>query len=282
MGKDTKINQAKSLSTANEQQKPRSAMSMLSYQILSLTVKELWRLENIGIRDPVENLKGKKLNSEYIKRFEPSLNYVLHKGPSLIELIPDILDRFRSYPIGLSAGIEKAFLQLAIAPEHREFLRLFYPFEDCRKIVYRHCRVVFGACSSPPLLVASLKKLLEHSSLEYRDTLRCSVVNEIPQNKGNTTKRTILSFVQQFYDPIGILSAATLLPKIWLQEAWKIKLAWDDSLPPEMYNRFSRWLLEMACLSKIEIPRYVNVSGKSELQDFVDASKNRLCGLYFC
>ncbi|GFR11037.1 putative RNA-directed DNA polymerase from transposon X-element [Trichonephila clavata] len=58
-----------------------------------------------------------------------------------------------------------------------------------------------------------------------RDTLRCSVINEIPQNKGNTTKRTILSFVQQFYDPIGILSAATLLPKIWLQEAWKIKLA---------------------------------------------------------
>ncbi|GFQ87569.1 hypothetical protein TNCT_440901 [Trichonephila clavata] len=57
-----------------------------------------------------------------------------------------------------------------------------------------------------------------------RDTLRCSVINEIPQNKGNTTKRTILSFVQQFYDPIGILSAATLLPKIWLQEAWKIKL----------------------------------------------------------
>ncbi|GFS70364.1 putative RNA-directed DNA polymerase from transposon X-element [Trichonephila clavipes] len=177
MGKDTKSNQAKSLPTVNEQQKPRSAMSMLSNQILSLDVKELWSLKTNGIRAPVENLKGKKFNSESIKRFENELdipldgrknlevierapdneifkvgyylphrpiltpaktikirlvfdatarergksyfNDMLHKGPSLIKLIPDILDRFRLYSIALSADIEKAFLQLAIAPEHR-------------------------------------------------------------------------------------------------------------------------------------------------------------------
>ncbi|GFY22142.1 uncharacterized protein TNCV_3297851 [Trichonephila clavipes] len=42
-------------------------------------------------------------------------------GPNLIEQIPDILDRFRRYPIGLSADIEKAFLQLGITPKHRDF-----------------------------------------------------------------------------------------------------------------------------------------------------------------
>ncbi|GFT78924.1 uncharacterized protein TNCV_3093231 [Trichonephila clavipes] len=41
-----------------------------------------------------------------------------------------------------------------------------------------------------------------------------------------------------------------------------------------MNNRFSRWLFEVAYLSKIEIQRYANVSGKSELHVFVDASKN--------
>ncbi|GFX27148.1 integrase catalytic domain-containing protein [Trichonephila clavipes] len=40
----------------------------------------------------------------------PSLNDCLLKGPNLIELIPDILIKFRMYPIGLSADIEKAFL----------------------------------------------------------------------------------------------------------------------------------------------------------------------------
>ncbi|KAF8785753.1 hypothetical protein HNY73_011259 [Argiope bruennichi] len=63
-------------------------------------------------------------------------------GPNLIEQIPDIIDRFRSYPIGISADIEMAFLQLGIAPEHRDFLRFFYPKED-EEIIYRHCRVVF-------------------------------------------------------------------------------------------------------------------------------------------
>ncbi|GFW49722.1 putative RNA-directed DNA polymerase from transposon X-element [Trichonephila clavipes] len=55
----------------------------------------------------------------------PSLNDCLLKGPNLIELIPDILDRFRMYPIGLSADIEKAFLQISVTPEHRDFLSTF-------------------------------------------------------------------------------------------------------------------------------------------------------------
>ncbi|GFW80634.1 integrase catalytic domain-containing protein [Trichonephila clavipes] len=41
---------------------------------------------------------------------KPSLNDCLYKGVNLIELIPDILDRFRIYPVGIVADIEKAFL----------------------------------------------------------------------------------------------------------------------------------------------------------------------------
>ncbi|GFT07823.1 DUF1758 domain-containing protein [Trichonephila clavipes] len=56
---------------------------------------------------------------------KPSLNECLLKGTNLIELIPDILDRFRMYPIGISADIEKAFLMLSVAPKDRDFLRFF-------------------------------------------------------------------------------------------------------------------------------------------------------------
>ncbi|GFY37963.1 hypothetical protein TNIN_206701 [Trichonephila inaurata madagascariensis] len=72
LGKDTKINQAKSLSTVHEKQKPRSTMSMLSNQILG--PKKKWGIlgKTIRIRDPVENLKERELNSEFIKRFEGS------------------------------------------------------------------------------------------------------------------------------------------------------------------------------------------------------------------
>ncbi|GFY46840.1 uncharacterized protein TNIN_269831 [Trichonephila inaurata madagascariensis] len=46
-------------------------------------------------------------------------------------------------------------------------------------------------------------------------------------------------------------------------------------------DRFSRWLLEVAGLSKVEIPRYLNVSGKSESHIFVDASENAYAACVF-
>ncbi|GBM30190.1 hypothetical protein AVEN_134228-1 [Araneus ventricosus] len=93
-----------------------------------------------------------------------SLNDLLYKSPNLIEQIPDIIDMFRSYPISISADIEKAFLQLGVALEHRDFLKFFYP-TNCiltLQIVYRHCQVVFRISSSPFLLAAALSHLLEH------------------------------------------------------------------------------------------------------------------------
>ncbi|GFY37556.1 DUF5641 domain-containing protein [Trichonephila inaurata madagascariensis] len=65
-----------------------------------------------------------------------------------------------------------------------------------------------------------------------RDTLRCMVNDAILEKLTEMTKRTILWAIQGIFDPLGILTAATLLPKMWLQETWKVKLAWDNPLPP--------------------------------------------------
>ncbi|KAF8773545.1 hypothetical protein HNY73_016200 [Argiope bruennichi] len=75
---------------------------------------------------------------------------------------------FRSYPIGISADIEKAFLQLEIAPTHRDFLSFFYPKED-EEIIYRHFLVVFGVSSSPFLLAVVLSHLLENTPIGYSE-----------------------------------------------------------------------------------------------------------------
>ncbi|GFW83958.1 uncharacterized protein TNCV_4185581 [Trichonephila clavipes] len=53
------------------------------------------------------------LAEDILLAFERSKNFKEDSpGPNLIEQIPDIFDRFRRYPVGLSADIEKAFLQL--------------------------------------------------------------------------------------------------------------------------------------------------------------------------
>ncbi|GFW48440.1 DUF5641 domain-containing protein [Trichonephila clavipes] len=73
-----------------------------------------------------------------------------------------------------------------------------------------------------------------------RDTLRCTINNAILEKLTEMTKRTILSAVQGIFDPLGILTAATRLPKMWLQETWKVKLAWDIPLPLGLCNKFER------------------------------------------
>ena len=50
-----------------------------------------------------------------------SLNECLHTGPKLHQQIIDILVMFRSYTVALAADIEKAFLNISVAPPDRGF-----------------------------------------------------------------------------------------------------------------------------------------------------------------
>ncbi|GFW32776.1 retrovirus-related Pol polyprotein from transposon 412 [Trichonephila clavipes] len=56
----------------------------------------------------------------------PSLNQCLACSPNLIELIPDILLPFRERGFGVIADIRKAFLQINILKDDRDFLRLLW------------------------------------------------------------------------------------------------------------------------------------------------------------
>ena len=55
-----------------------------------------------------------------------SLNGCLNSGPCLVSNLSDVLLRFRCHQITLISDIEKAFLQVAIGPEHRDSLRFLW------------------------------------------------------------------------------------------------------------------------------------------------------------
>ncbi|GBM15363.1 hypothetical protein AVEN_199626-1 [Araneus ventricosus] len=55
----------------------------------------------------------------------PTINQCLESGPNLLELIPSLLLRFRKHKYGIDAGIEKAFLQISVRSEDRNFLKFF-------------------------------------------------------------------------------------------------------------------------------------------------------------
>ncbi|GFV01297.1 integrase catalytic domain-containing protein [Trichonephila clavipes] len=231
-----------------------------------------------------------------------------------------------------------------VHPKDRDYLRFFYPSKE--ELVYRHCRIVFGLNSSPFLLNASIKHLLDNAPLEYcnvveklkssfyvdnglsgvnnvkeqenfidiasklskgcfnlrgwqsnvaskyvsqhtgeasvlgmlwnldKDTLRCNINFEILTCETKITKRFILSTVQKVFDANGLLSPATLPPKLLLQETWKLKLPWDSELPKNIVNKFMKWSNEMYLLKEVTVPRYIAINETSELHIFVDASKS--------
>ena len=97
--------------------------------------------------------------------FGSSLNDCLHIGPSLNPYLFDILLRFRVHEVALTADIEKAFLNIKIHPEHRDFLRFLW-IDDLDKespevMVMRFARVVFGVNSSPFILNATIRHHLK-------------------------------------------------------------------------------------------------------------------------
>ncbi|UYV76751.1 hypothetical protein LAZ67_14001947 [Cordylochernes scorpioides] len=104
-----------------------------------------------------------------------SLDDCLAKGPNLFELIPDIMLRFRLNKIGVIADIEKAFLQISVAKEDRQYFRFLW-WEDGKQEnlrIYQHKRVVFGVTSSPFHLAATLKLHLEQYEREVIPLLKC-------------------------------------------------------------------------------------------------------------
>lgn len=284
---------------------------------------------------------------------KPCLNECLEKGPNLLEKIPSCLARFRQKKIGISSDIEKAFLQISVHKEDRNFLGFLWKDSDNKLITMRHCRVVFGVCSSPFLLEACLHLHLENtlelckdgslpyplemiktlrnsfyvdncltsvdtmeeaskfievasSVMEQRkfilrgwelsgeetgkpsnvlgllwdkkdDTLSINIENLTSMSVEKVTKKVILSAAHRIFDPIGIVSAFVLIPKILLQQAWESKVSWNEELSEEIAERFCQWLKQVPLISQVKVPRCVAGSNHPNngwsLHIFCDASK---------
>lgn len=91
-----------------------------------------------------------------------SLNDVLYKGPSLTPELFKLLIKFRIYPIAITSDIEKAYLQINVHADHKDYLRFLYyrnVYDPNSEIIrYRFNRVIFGANCSQFLLNGTVRK----------------------------------------------------------------------------------------------------------------------------
>ena len=92
------------------------------------------------------------------------------------------------------------------------------------------------------------------------------------------TRRGILSTVCSIYDPLGFLAPDTLVAKQILQKLCKLKLSWDEKIPPDIARIWESWLDSLHLLGTVGVNRSFTPFGfdditSAQLHHFCDASE---------
>lgn len=97
----------------------------------------------------------------------------------------------------------------------------------------------------------------------------------IDNKSKRVTKRTILSFIAQLFDPLGLVSPTIVLGKIIMQKIWRLGIGWDESLPLDLITLWEQFCNDMRFVNEIAVPRYALNSQciNIELHCFCDASE---------
>ena len=86
------------------------------------------------------------------------------------------------------------------------------------------------------------------------------------------TLQTLSSAAGQIYDPLGIISPATLPGKLLIQNAWRYQKDWDESVPEPLSKKMDLYCENQKELPRIRVPRFLG-SREGRLVVFSDASR---------
>ncbi|UYV67038.1 hypothetical protein LAZ67_4003743 [Cordylochernes scorpioides] len=107
-----------------------------------------------------------------------SLNDLLYCGPKLQEDIFNILIKFRTYSIALTADIEKMYRQIRLNPADCCFQRILWrasPNEPIKE--YQLATVTYGTTSAPYLAIKTLKTLAHDEQEQFPQAFKAILTN---------------------------------------------------------------------------------------------------------
>ena len=97
-----------------------------------------------------------------------SLNDTLLVGPTLYPNITDVLIRFRSYPVVVSADISKMYRAVELSPPDHDLHRFVWrPDQTSELQDFRMTRVTFGVAASPYAAVQALQQTVTDFGQNY-------------------------------------------------------------------------------------------------------------------
>ncbi|XP_054746258.1 uncharacterized protein LOC129250677 [Anastrepha obliqua] len=93
-----------------------------------------------------------------------------------------------------------------------------------------------------------------------------------PLVSSKVSKRIILSNIARFFDPLGLLNPLMVTCKILLQQLWKFRLNWGESVPPSNYTQWESFCTKLPLVENLRVTRLVACDYNSTTHAFVDAS----------
>lgn len=118
-----------------------------------------------------------------------------------------------------------------------------------------------------------LIKTLGIAWLPSKDLIIYSIKNSISNKQ--ITKRQILSDLAKLFDPLGLLSPTIVCAKLIIQNLWKLKLAWDEPLSPEIQSNWLEFKDQLSFIKEFHFKRCIRLPEATELElhGFCDASE---------
>jgi len=93
------------------------------------------------------------------------------------------------------------------------------------------------------------------------------------QSASSLCRRSVLSAIARFYDPLGLVGPVITKSKTFLQQLCKEKLSWDESFPESQNTEWSAICTSFGQIRHASFPRLVrSPNSKSEIHGFCDAS----------
>ncbi|XP_058840937.1 uncharacterized protein LOC131696411 [Topomyia yanbarensis] len=111
------------------------------------------------------------------------------------------------------------------------------------------------------------------------DKMRFKV--QLPLPAPVVTKRKVMSYIAQIFDPLGLVGPTITVAKLFMQRLWALKTdagdsyEWDRPLPPRLQGEWKEFHGTLDAISKIRIPRFVSQikTETIQLHFFSDASE---------
>ena len=97
-----------------------------------------------------------------------SLNHLLQVGPTLHPTLANILIKFRTFPVALTADVAKMYREVELLPTDRDLHRFIWrptPQEHLQD--FRMTRVTFGVSASPYLAIKTLQQTAKDHGAEH-------------------------------------------------------------------------------------------------------------------